>query len=61
MNIGVFINNVISFLIVAMAVFLIVKAVNAMRRQQEEAPPAAAEPTATEQLLTEIRDELKKS
>ncbi len=61
MNIGVFINNVISFLIVAMAVFLIVKVVNAMRRQQEEAPPTATEPTATEQLLSEIRDELKKS
>lgn len=61
MNIGTFINNVISFLIVAFAVFLLVKAVNAMRKQfekEEEAAPAA--PTATEALLAEIRDELKR-
>ncbi len=61
MNIGVFINNVISFLIIAVAVFMIVKAVNALRREEEEAPPAPPEPTATEKLLTEIRDELKNS
>jgi large conductance mechanosensitive channel len=41
-NYGVFINNVISFLIVAFAVFLLIKSINAMRRE-EEAPPA--EPT----------------
>ena len=41
-NYGVFINNVISFLIVALAVFMLVKSINAMRRE-EEAPPA--EPT----------------
>ncbi|MCH9806120.1 MAG: large-conductance mechanosensitive channel protein MscL [Alphaproteobacteria bacterium] len=61
MNIGTFINNVISFLIVAFAVFMLVKAVNAMRKrfeEEEEAAPAA--PTATEALLAEIRDELKK-
>lgn len=63
MNIGVFMNNVISFLIVAFAVFMLVKAVNAMRAQfekeEEAAPPP--EPTTTEKLLTEIRDELKKA
>lgn len=61
MNIGTFINNVISFLIVAFAVFMLVKGVNAMRakfEKEEEAAPAA--PTATEALLAEIRDELKK-
>ncbi|MBU2583651.1 MAG: large-conductance mechanosensitive channel protein MscL [Alphaproteobacteria bacterium] len=61
MNIGVFLNNVISFLIVAFAVFMLVKAVNTMRakfEKQAEAAPAA--PTATEALLAEIRDELKK-
>lgn len=61
MNIGLFINNMISFLIVAFAVFMLVKAVNELRKRfekQEEAAPAA--PTATEALLTEIRDELRK-
>ncbi|KQW86778.1 large-conductance mechanosensitive channel protein MscL [Brevundimonas sp. Root1279] len=51
---GAFINTIIQFLIVAFVVFLLVKAVNRMRREQ-----AAAEPTATEALLAEIRDELK--
>lgn len=51
---GAFINTIIQFLIVALVVFLLVKAVNRMRREQ-----AAAEPTATEALLAEIRDELK--
>jgi large conductance mechanosensitive channel len=59
MNIGVFLNNVISFCIVALAVFLLVKAVNEVRRrfetQEKVAPPA---PTLTEKLLTEIRDAL---
>ena len=61
MNIGLFINNMISFLIVAFAVFMLVKAVNELRKRfekQQEAAPAA--PTATEALLTEIRDELRK-
>jgi large conductance mechanosensitive channel len=57
MNIGVFINALISFTIVAFAVFLVVKAVNAARRTQPAAPPAA--PTPTEALLGEIRDLLK--
>ncbi len=61
MNIGAFINNVISFLIVAFAVFMLVKAVNAMRAQfEKEEEVAPAGPTATEALLMEIRDELKK-
>lgn len=58
---GAFINTLIQFLIVAFVVFLVVKAINAMRRQQaaepEAAPPA---PTPTEALLAEIRDELRK-
>lgn len=59
---GLFINNVISFLIVAFAVFLLVKAMNTLRRQMEAAPPpppAPAEPPAEVKLLTEIRDLLK--
>lgn len=56
---GAFINTVIQFLIVAFVVFLLVKGINRLRRQQaqDSAPPAA--PTPTEQLLTEIRDALK--
>jgi len=54
---GAFINTVIQFLIVAVVVFLMVKLVNMVRRQDAAAPPA---PTQTEALLTEIRDELKK-
>jgi large conductance mechanosensitive channel len=56
---GAFINTVIQFVIVAFVVFLLVKLVNSLRRQEAEAPAPAA-PTPTELLLTEIRDELKK-
>jgi large conductance mechanosensitive channel len=57
---GAFINTVIQFLIVAVVVFLMVKVVNKLRREQAAAPEAApAAPTATEALLAEIRDELK--
>ena len=58
-NYGLFINNCISFLIVALAVFMLVRAVNSMRRQEEAAPAAPPEPSAEEKLLTEIRDSLK--
>ena len=55
---GAFINTLIQFLIVAFVVFLAVKAINKMRRDQP-AEPVAAGPTPTEALLAEIRDELK--
>lgn len=58
-NYGIFTNNVISFLIVAFAVFLLVKGMNSLKRQEEEAPAAPPEPPAEEKLLTEIRDLLK--
>ncbi|WP_296817427.1 large-conductance mechanosensitive channel protein MscL [Brevundimonas sp.] len=58
---GAFINTLIQFLIVAFVVFLLVKGINRMRRKQaEQGDPAPAAPTATEALLTEIRDELRK-
>ena len=60
MNIGVFANAAISFLIVAFSVFLLVKVVNAAKRKEEEAPAAPAEPPRQEVLLEEIRDLLKK-
>jgi large conductance mechanosensitive channel len=59
MNVGLFINNVISFLIVAFAVFMLVKAVNEVRRRfesEKEAPDAA--PPPSELYLKEIRDAL---
>lgn len=59
MNIGVFINAVIAFLIVAWCMFMIVKAMNRMKRAEEEAPAAPAEPPRSEVLLEEIRDALK--
>ena len=57
---GAFINTVIQFVIVAWAVFMLVKLVNSMRRKEAEQPPEAKpQPTATEVLLMEIRDQLK--
>lgn len=61
-GIGLFINNVIAFLIVAFAVFMIVRSFNKLKRAEEakpEAPPAPPEPSAEEKLLGEIRDLLK--
>lgn len=58
---GAFINTLIQFLIVAFVVFLLVKAINKLRRQEaaNPEPTAVPAPTPTEALLTEIRDELK--
>jgi len=58
LNYGLFINNIINFLIIAFAVFLVVKAIN--RMQKPAAPPPPPGPTKDQQLLTEIRDLLKK-
>ena len=60
-NYGVFINTLISFMIVAFAVFLLIRAINKLKRQEEK---KAAEPPATPEevlLLREIRDSLKKA
>lgn len=59
-NIGLFINAIIKFLIVAFAVFMLVKGVNQLRRKEEEAPAAPPAPPREEVLLEEIRDLLKK-
>ncbi|MDP1630510.1 MAG: large-conductance mechanosensitive channel protein MscL [Caulobacter sp.] len=56
---GGFINTIIQFLIVAMAIFFMVKAINSARREAEAEPEAPAAPPADEVLLTEIRDLLK--
>ena len=59
LNYGLFINAVISFLIVAFVVFLIVKSINNMKRKEEEKPAEPAVPPRNEVLLEEIRDLLK--
>lgn len=56
---GLFINNLISFVIVAWAVFMLVKGMNALKRKQEETPAEAPAPPRQEVLLEEIRDALK--
>ncbi len=58
-NYGRFIQTTVDFIIVAFAVFLLVKGINRLRRQHEEAPPAPPAPSREEELLTEIRDLLK--
>ena len=58
---GSFINNVISFLIVAFAVFLLVKGVNSLKKKEEEKPAEPEAPPADVALLTEIRDLLAKN
>lgn len=56
---GVFIQTVVDFLIVAIAIFSVIKAMNRLKRKEEAAPAPPPEPTAEEKLLTEIRDVLK--
>jgi large conductance mechanosensitive channel len=56
---GMFINTVLDFLIVAFAIFLVIKALNKLKRQQAAQPAAPPAPSAQEKLLTEIRDVLK--
>ncbi len=57
---GAFIQTVVDFLIVAFAIFLVIKAMNSLKRKEEAAPEAPPEPSKEEVLLTEIRDLLKK-
>jgi large conductance mechanosensitive channel len=59
---GKFIQTLVDFVIVAMAIFVAIKAINTLKRKEEEAPvapPAPPAPSAEEVLLTEIRDLLK--
>ena len=60
-NYGVFLNNIISFLIVAFAVFILVRQINRLRTPEAAAKPAAAPPEPSDEvkLLTQIRDLLK--
>ena len=58
-NVGSFVAVVLDFIIIAFAVFCMVKAINKFHKKKEEAPAAPPEPSAEEKLLTEIRDLLK--
>jgi large conductance mechanosensitive channel len=60
LNYGLFINTVINFLIVAFAIFMLIKGMNSMKKKEEEKPAEPAKPSAQEVLLTEIRDLLAK-
>lgn len=59
LNYGVFLQTVFDFVIVAFAIFIAIKMLNKLRREQAEAPAAPPAPSAEETLLTEIRDLLK--
>ncbi len=59
-NYGVFVQTVVDFVIIAFAIFLVVKAISASRKKEEAAPAAPPKPSAEELLLTEIRDLLRK-
>ena len=59
-NYGAFINTVIDFTIVAFALFIVIKAMNKLKKKEAAAPAAPAAPPADVVLLTEIRDLLKK-
>ena len=56
---GVFINNIVNFLIVAFVIFLVIRQINRMKAKEEAAPSPPPAPSKEEMLLTEIRDLLK--
>jgi large conductance mechanosensitive channel len=57
---GNFIQAIVNFLIIAFALFLVIKAINATKKKEEAVPAAPAGPSNEEKLLMEIRDLLKK-
>ena len=60
-NYGLFINATVNFIIVAFAIFMVIKGMNALQKKAEETPPSEPpKPSPEVQLLTEIRDSLKK-
>ena len=62
MTYGVFIQSVVDFIIIAFAIFMVVKAMNSMKKEEPAPEPdAPPEPTKEEVLLTEIRDALRSS
>lgn len=60
LNYGMFIQNVIDFVIIAFVIFMMIKGINSLKKKEEEKPAAPPAPTKDQELLTEIRDLLKK-
>jgi len=60
MNYGVFINTVVEFVIIAFAIFMVIKAMNSAKKKEEEKPAAPPKPSEEVMLLKDIRDALKK-
>lgn len=58
-NYGVFLQQMVDFIIVAFAIFMVIRLIEKTKRKEEAAPSAPPEPTKEEKLLTEIRDLLK--
>ena len=56
---GVFLQTVVDFIIIAFAIFMVVKAMNSTKKKEEEAPAAPPEPSKEELLLAEIRDAIR--
>ncbi len=56
---GMFINTVLDFIIVAFAIFMVIRAMNKLKKEEEEKPAPPPAPSAEEKLLTEIRDALQ--
>jgi large conductance mechanosensitive channel len=61
LNYGIFLQTVVDFLIIAFAIFLVIKAMNSVKKKEEEAPAEPPKPTREEELLAEIRDAIKAS
>ncbi|HEY0978843.1 MAG TPA: large conductance mechanosensitive channel protein MscL [Flavobacteriales bacterium] len=59
-KLGSFLGNILDFLVIAIVIFLMVRAINATRKKEEAAPAAPPAPSNEEKLLMEIRDALRK-
>ena len=57
---GMFIQEIVNFLIIALCIFMVIKVINKLQKKKEEAPAPVPEPTKEEVLLSEIRDALNK-
>ena len=60
LNYGVFINTVVEFIIIAFAIFMVIKAINSAKKKEEEKPVEPPKPSEEVMLLKDIRDALKK-
>lgn len=60
LNYGKFVQTIVDFVIIAFSIFLVIKAMNSLKKKEEAAPAVPPPPSAEQQLLAEIRDLLKK-